>query len=75
MEQLGTVVPAYCDHYHLYSFMIDSVATQSSSDRFNQDMAMYALTMFGIPGSCQYRDWLAVYNEFTDETEYATSGD
>ena len=51
--------PAYCDHYHLYSFYYETVTPASTSD-FTTDLNVWGFTMTGFPGACSYVDWLAI---------------
>lgn len=59
LDTIDSSWPAYCDHYHLYSFGYDSVTPASESD-LSTDLSVWGWSMIGFPGLCSYTDWLAI---------------
>ena len=74
-EELDTSYPTYCDHYHLYSFVISDVQPADSADSYALDFSGHGWTMMGFPGMCDYTDWAAIDYELFEDVVYATTGD
>ena len=71
---MGSTYPTYCDEFHLYTFMYESVTLASSSDSIDGFTAT-AFSMQGIPGICTYTDTVADITVLEEGTEYKTSTD
>jgi len=74
LETIDSSWPAYCDHYHLYSFGYDSVTPSSESD-LSTDLSVWGWSMIGFPGLCSYTDWLAISTPVVAGSIWATTGD
>lgn len=74
LDTIDSSYPAYCDHYHLYSFGFDSVTPQGSSDS-SSDLTVMGWSMIGFPGLCSYSSGLGISSEFSAGAEIATTGD
>jgi hypothetical protein len=74
LETIDSSWPAYCDHYHLYSFGYDSVTPASESD-LSTDLSVWGWSMIGFPGLCTYTDWLAISTPVVAGSIWATTGD
>jgi hypothetical protein len=73
-DTISSSWPAYCDHFHLYSFAYENVQPASSPD-ISTDLSVWAWSMIGFPGACTYTDWLAISTPVIEGTIWATTGD
>ena len=48
----------FCDHTHLHSFYYDTIT--SAADDAATDLNVWAWTMTGFTGICNYYDWAAM---------------
>jgi hypothetical protein len=74
LDSINSSWPAYCDHYHLYSFYYDTITPVASSD-FTTDLSVWAGSMVGFPNACTYTDWIAISTPVVSDTVWATTGD
>jgi len=74
MDTIDSSWPAYCDHYHLYSFGYDTVTPADGGD-LATDLSVWGWSMIGFPGLCSYTDWLAISTPVVQGQVWATTGD
>jgi hypothetical protein len=74
LNTINSSYPAYCDHYHLYSFYFDTITPTSSQD-LSTDLSVWAGSMIGFPNACSYTDWAAISTPVVPDTVWATTGD
>lgn len=74
LDTINSSWPAYCDHFHLYSFYYTNVNPASSVDS-DLDLSVNGWSMTGFPGMCSYVDWMAISYPLIVDVVYATTGD
>lgn len=76
-EKVGSEIPVFCSHSHLYSYKYVKVSPVNDADYEHQHLQVTGWSMSGLPGegTCEYSRWVALNFEIYEGAEMATQAD